>query len=517
MKRKRIIVITTCTAAVMVLAACGKNPDSSIVKNKDFDKMIEKAKDSEGEVKDVAPDYDTYKSSLSDESLKVTVKADAKVDIPNTDKMSIIRMKQKSISQDFLNRAIDTFTDGEKLYDGSITEVRTRKEIEEEIRSIKQSLEHIDEAEVPEEELRHRLDSCQEEYENSPDNVDWSKYESDNLLHSVEEMSARMNNTFYKWEKDLNPAGEVFYGINRGDKGEFIALYAQNCEDYGNCIRFAKSRHGYIWNMQVAGTLAVAPLSDAMPRDDATVWKAGSDIPKRRNSMLGGDVTEYEDEAVTISEDEAKKKADKCIADMGIEDFEVYGSGLYSEVQEFRNNPDGDSEEPGYCTYYLFRYVRKVDGAFVTLEGDEKYTAEWVNDSFVKKIWPKEYIDIKVNDNGIIEFIYSGPLEKVETVVDKSNMLSFDEIKGTFEKMVIAVNAQSEWEEETEIDIDRVTLGYALISEKDRFDTGLLVPVWNFIGTKTMKSGGEVRDKYSGSVLTINAIDGTVIDGKLGY
>ncbi|MDE6231752.1 MAG: hypothetical protein K2M60_00180 [Lachnospiraceae bacterium] len=517
MNNKRLIIITVCAAAVMSASACGKNPDSSIVKNKDFDKMIEKAQDSKGdnkEVKDIAPEYDTYQNLFSDESLKVTVKADAKVDIPNVDKMSIIRMKQKNISQDFLSRVIDKLAGDEQLYDGSITEVRTRKEIEEEIHSVKQSMKNSDDEES-EEGWQKILEELQEEYENSTADIDWDKYVSDKQLHSVEEMSENMNNSFYKWQKDLNPDGEVFYAVNKGENGQFISVYAQNNKNYGNCLRFGKSRHGHIWNMPVVVGLEYVPVEDEKPREDSFIWRAGSDIPTGTKRVLGDNPSEYTDECVTITEEEAKKKADEFLKDIDIDDFKLYNSGLYNEMQMFRK----EVENVGYATYYLFRYVREVDGTLVTLEGNDKYSEGWNNDSYVKKFWPKECIEFKINDNGIIEFKYNGPMEKVETVVEKSNMKPFDAVKDTFEKMVIAANAQYELDGiNVNIDIDRVVLGYAMISEKDRFDTGLLVPVWDFIGTKELTPGdGTVMTKDYESVMTINAIDGTVIDRTLGY
>ena len=83
--------------------------------------------------------------------------------------------------------------------------------------------------------------------------------------------------------------------------------------------------------------------------------------------------------------------------------------------------------------------------------------------------------------------------------------------------MVVTMNAV-ESEEATEgnvtIDIDSVKLRYTRISEKDSFDTGLLVPVWDFIGTKTDQYGYEVHDAI---IMSVNAIDGTVIDKDLGY
>ena len=93
----------------------------------------------------------------------------------------------------------------------------------------------------------------------------------------------------------------------------------------------------------------------------------------------------------------------------------------------------------------------------------------------MKKVWPIEEIAIQVTDDGIIGVDYASPIETVDTVVEGATLKQFDEIKGTF-------------------------------------DTGLLVPVWDFNGT--VNDSGRIDET---SIMTINAIDGTVIDRGLGY
>ncbi|MDY5957580.1 MAG: DUF6034 family protein, partial [Frisingicoccus sp.] len=130
--------------------------------------------------------------------------------------------------------------------------------------------------------------------------------------------------------------------------------------------------------------------------------------------------------------------------------------------------------------------------------------------------WPIECIEFRITDEGIVGFDYVAPLTIIETVVENSNMKSFDEVKNIFEKMVTIVNAEdsiAENSQGTEIQIDRVVLGYVRVSEADSYNTGLLVPVWDFMG--------KIKDSYGvenqRSILAVNAIDGSVIDRALGY
>ena len=159
-----------------------------------------------------------------------------------------------------------------------------------------------------------------------------------------------------------------------------------------------------------------------------------------------------------------------------------------------------------------------MDGVFVNNDGEEKLTDGWVGDDYVKKMWSGENVEVIVNDDGIVGFYYRSPIEIMETVVEQASMKSFDEIKDIFEQMVVVANATgSDEEEKVSIDVNRVILRYTRISEENSFDTGLLVPVWDFMGRKTDQYGEKQVLKSDTCILTINAIDGTIIDRRLGY
>ena len=71
--------------------------------------------------------------------------------------------------------------------------------------------------------------------------------------------------------------------------------------------------------------------------------------------------------------------------------------------------------------------------------------------------------------------------------------------------------------------IEEIRLGYMRIMEKGNPTEGTMVPVWDFLGTKVIdhnNTGEAYTDSFGGpyeSCLTINAMDGTVIDRDLGY
>lgn len=139
------------------------------------------------------------------------------------------------------------------------------------------------------------------------------------------------------------------------------------------------------------------------------------------------------------------------------------------------------------------------------------------NDAMIygKISWPGEYIKISVNDDGIIGFDYYSPVEITETVVENAAIKSFGDVKQTFEKMMIVTKAGKDT---TKVyDIDRVRLSYSRISEVDSYDTGLIVPVWDFSGECEIACDGIILQKGKCEALAINAIDGSIIDPDLGY
>ncbi|MDE5700138.1 MAG: hypothetical protein K2I96_22480 [Lachnospiraceae bacterium] len=72
--------------------------------------------------------------------------------------------------------------------------------------------------------------------------------------------------------------------------------------------------------------------------------------------------------------------------------------------------------------------------------------------------------------------------------------------------------------------IDRIVFGYSRIYDTQAGDwAGLLVPVWDFFGEyesdfgESEKTGGTLVREEHNSFLTINAVDGTVINRESGY
>ena len=99
-------------------------------------------------------------------------------------------------------------------------------------------------------------------------------------------------------------------------------------------------------------------------------------------------------------------------------------------------------------------------------------------------------------------------------------LLPFSSIQAIFEKMIVIVDNEYDTSEEEwtcEYFIDHVTLGLMRLTERNVGSQDLLVPVWDFFGHSVDSYGIQRGTSGYISLLTINAIDGSIIDRTMGY
>ena len=277
-------------------------------------------------------------------------------------------------------------------------------------------------------------------------------------------------------------------------------LHTQNTDDYSNVMWFSKSPLGYEnCGCYIAELRPMNELSEGADHCDP----------------LPG-------ETADLSREEAEAQAKEFLAKIGAEDFICReGERLTSlETLTVQKHTNFHEKEKDYArTYWVLRYYRSVGGAPVEQPSGTKESDGTEKDSYQQKMWPAEVIELRINDSGIVWMQWSAPLEITETVVENAAVKPFSEITAACEKMLPMTATNEIADLQTDIQIDRVTLSYSRISEKDDFDKGLIVPVWAFYGTRKV-TGEDYYDQhlsFSGVQLALNAIDASVIDAKLGY
>ena len=184
-----------------------------------------------------------------------------------------------------------------------------------------------------------------------------------------------------------------------------------------------------------------------------------------------------------------------------------------------------DLKNVGYC----FHYTRKLNGIPITYTTERGGFKENANSEI--KPWCYEALDIYVTKDGIDTVSFLNPYEIGETKADNLELMPFSEIMAIYEKMMTIKNADVFTDkrgsgedvgapiESRTYRVDRIVFGYCRIYEpQDGDSAGLLVPVWDFFGEyesdfgEDGKKGGTLVREEHNSFLTINAVDGTVIN-----
>ncbi len=185
-------------------------------------------------------------------------------------------------------------------------------------------------------------------------------------------------------------------------------------------------------------------------------------------------------------------------------------------------DPQVDQTKWPYC--YMFVFSRTIDGISYTYA-----LSEGTGQEQVSEIWPQEYAMICIDDSGIIQFDWKAPTQIGKTVNKNVTLKSFDEIMAVFKQQV---NNHYVYRDDPQIvarqiHIDEITLGMMKIKMANNSGY-MFVPVWDFFGysintytddTQLILDENKQKtiDEFGKSYLTINAMDGSVIDRGLGY
>ncbi len=220
------------------------------------------------------------------------------------------------------------------------------------------------------------------------------------------------------------------------------------------------------------------------------------------------DATQY----LTVTQTEAEAQAAALLERLGMTDFALatsYGMNAYY-------NDPGDLTPVWTCVF-----TRTVGGAPINFANAELGRAYGTT-------LEQENVYVMIDDGGVFSFRYDGPLELLEPVTESAALRPFDEVQTQFERMVLLKNNTVDTEPSPSRSdryvIGAVRLGLVAVWEQDK-DTALLVPAWDFLGHGEYQGQMDANTPYTWveaknecrSFLTVNAVDGSIIDRAEGY
>ena len=209
-----------------------------------------------------------------------------------------------------------------------------------------------------------------------------------------------------------------------------------------------------------------------------------------------------------ISAGAARAQAEGLLEELGYEDFAF--AGYRTALLE--QNTDGS-----YQGVHEILFTRVVDGVQVTFTDHGSSNDPAVTDDTMAASWPYERIRIYVDDDGIYAMLFNGPCGGISVTAEGNSLLPFAQVMEIFKKQVAYQLGDYEQGGERRITITDIRLGLARVATPGATDAGTLVPAWDFFGTYA-DGYGKVYG-YDGylSLLTVNAMDGSVISRIQGY
>ena len=150
--------------------------------------------------------------------------------------------------------------------------------------------------------------------------------------------------------------------------------------------------------------------------------------------------------------------------------------------------------------------------------------------------WDLENILLDVGKNGVLRFAWTAPSTKPVVRQAESTLLPFEEIAsiantmlpevivGPKETPLTQLDQYNGFDTRMDVDITKVSLSLMRIRDKGSLQ-GTIVPVWDFWGTSDWYDAEPNVYGYQEKgmnydfqpMLTLNAVDGTVVDRQLGY
>ncbi len=486
-------------------AACQATPEKDIVVEKNLENMIEKATqtvsgaETQGQGMSLAEKLgalQTYKTDLADAKGKVTIHVDADVQIPDVSGVSVQRVERWKITQAQVDVLISQLMGGGSLISGDAYQL-TKSEIQQqimEIRAAKQS--------APSDNSEKNLKAA--------GMLDAKLAELKELLKTAPDKrtDVPIDGKLQPMKQDVDyAAGDKLYALAVTAQGDHKSLRVYNyAKEAGNFIRYASEKNTFAQEMSYFSSEDEIKHAEAQGYSSYISSEELAQIPK-----------------VTLSENDAKAKAEALIAALGIGNMTCYSSDI-----KYGGNYDRTPDQTKYAnprkSVWFLRYGRSVSGVTAT------YTP-WdcikVEKDAQTAPWPYEDMTFAIDDSGIVGFEWQSPYLVTDTVTENSNVISFDDVTKVFGTMALAVNA---WDgvaagspnlKALEIKVDHIKFGLTRITEENKRDSGLLVPVWDFLGTMTyvVEVDGKTK-RYDDSgvpILTVNAIDGSIINRSLGY
>lgn len=466
--KKTIVVFSVIMIIAITAIGCQKTPESPLIIGKSSDDLIDKASEGLGD-ESVAEKVNAplrYEADFVSSDGMTAVSVNAAVDVPEASTAPIIRISTGSISQEQADVLLHELVRS-KLYDPYSAPSKSS--------------------------IMKQILIAQQQLFSGPSDEDlrMSHYGKNGEILTWEEWMQQSIAALYQEYNAADDAQDApISGLFEVDDEGFALIYGE-----GISLEF-----GYegiqIYNGQGLGNSRALYSQNTAPDGFVMSYVTAENITRLDKSISLEDIPQ-----ITISQENAKQLCDSLTEKLNIP-FMMH----YSTTKEYGG---AGGTNPVRCCYVL-RYTRDFNGMPITYTSNR---SDAITDSGTyNEPWPYETLTYYVNDDGIVGMRWEAPYSILENVTEDSSLIPFSEVEKIFEKMIAVKYANTQ----SIIAIENIRFGYARVAEQNRSGSALLVPAWDFFGTIS-DFNGISRSDYGTSLITINAIDGSIIDRGLGY
>ena len=492
MKRWSLLI---CVIVLAVLhAACQRTPEEEIVIKKHQDEMIEAAQPAETESAEAVAGLtiqtlDAPQTCVETlESGRLNIVVDAKVIVPESEALPIVRAEGADFSQEQVTVLFDYFCGDTQMY--TVADEMTKDVIQEQIVSLKALIakeENKDDADPDDLERYERmLKKAQDALPNAPDT--YEKILSDGTLKTVIEKHPLTKIEVGRYTA-LAAASDTkdFRVTNNSDREEIISYVKEDGSGGGG--KTLKTR---------------ASLSYKVDNDMSFSMGGKYHIDETTESQQHPGLL-----SIGITPGEARQMVETVLEElnlpMAVKDMYLIDDGY----------DDGSGYKQGDNFAYQVECLRIINNVPCALIDGSATGGSSSGEGFAPDpSWFYESLVFWVNDDGIINMKWVSPMAVKDTVVENCTLLPFPDIRDVFLKMmpVIYEYDANQAEKGTTITINEIELELVRVSEQNSIKNGLLVPAWRFYGISDLDS----QSAYE-CFLTVNAVDGSVINTDIGY
>ncbi len=493
-----VFLLVAAMLAAAFTTACQPTPVKPVIVNKGdgkLDQMI--ARNNIPRQKYSAPpDWkETVHSTIN--GTDITVDVDAGVEVPDTDAFPVVTIKPAQISYEQIQALLDEVAKDQKLYGAQFAEMTNTKE------QIKGKIDYY---------TKELAGSQGEEYK---------------------DIRQQYENILKKLYKDLETAPENFAAAEDAVKSKLASRQNMQIKDGQavpadgpttdiGMVAVTKDnyRRGQGFELVIGegyrpGTLRIS-ASDNVRQQRMEYYRRGA-----RGGSPSGSMELVS--SLGIKQEQAEKEARRIatLLNTGLELTDVCAMTDYDfSGEKVKEVPVG----------YVFSFTRLYNGVPLKYSDNVGNWGMKAQEEILKEQysepWQDERLEISIGENGLEGLTYTSPATVVNTESENVALMPFEQIQETFRKQILLRPTWSELEQTTKVyaKLDRAVLTMVKVAKKDSPDEYRMIPAWDFCGNfkrAYIESGKEKESSLSNfyfrSFLTLNAVDGSVIEKERGY